>query len=143
MSKRVGHPIATRRYGVEGDPGREIILVIGQPIQPGSANGDWACPVLISGLEMEVFKCAEGIDGIQAIQQAMMLARSELEGCGLPITWLDQEPGDIGIPLPIESSFGLWFQRKLEKIVESEVRQMVEIQEELFKARERRDRKKR
>lgn len=111
------HPIATRRYGVEGEPGREIVLVIGQPIPSGSSNGDWVCPVLISGLETEVFKCAEGIGGIQTIQQAMQLARSELDGCGLPITWLDQEPGDVGLPLPIDGPFGLWFQHKLEMLL--------------------------
>ncbi|WP_437752425.1 DUF6968 family protein [Sorangium sp. So ce1389] len=142
MSKRIGHPIATRRFGVEGEPGREIILVIGQPIQPGSTDGDWACPVLISGLENEVFRYAEGIDGVQAIQQAMQVARSELERCGLMITWLDQEPGEIGLPLPLESPFGLWFQRKLELLVEDEIRKVAEVQEELFKVRDRRARKK-
>ncbi|WP_437950169.1 DUF6968 family protein [Sorangium sp. So ce296] len=129
--------IAVRRYGVEGEPGREIVLKIGEPIRPGSPSGSWACAVLLDGLEPDV-EYVEGIDAIQAIQSAMRYARHALDNCGLPITWMDQESGDIGLPLPIESPFGLWFQRRLEKLVEDEIDRVGEMVTEVLKARARR-----
>jgi hypothetical protein len=77
-----------RRFGVEGEPDRTIILKIGQPIAPGHPSGDWCCPVLIEGVGDEEIKYVEGVGGIQALQCAMTYARNVLEASGLPLTWL-------------------------------------------------------
>jgi hypothetical protein len=131
-------PTAIRHFGVEGEPGRTVTLKIGQPIEPGHPNGDWCCPVLIEGIGNEEIKYVEGVDGIQALQCAMTHARNVLEATGLPLTWLEQEPGDIGLPLTISSTYGLWFTRKLEAMVQDEEQRVAEIQQELAKVRERR-----
>ncbi|WP_437541137.1 DUF6968 family protein [Sorangium sp. So ce367] len=131
--------IAVRRYSVEGEPGREIVLKIGEPIQPTSPSGSWTCPVLLDGLEPDI-QYVEGLDAVQAIQCAMRYARHALEKCGLPITWLGQEPGDIGLPLPIDGPFGLWFQRRLEKLVDDETERVGEIVAAALKERARRKR---
>jgi hypothetical protein len=138
LMRKFPPPTAVRRYGVEGEPGREIVLKIGQPFQSSPPGGEWSCPVLIEGVGDEQVKYICGVDGIQAIQQAMAYARHELDASGLSVTWLDQEPGDVGLPLSIQSTFGLWFQRRLESLVEEEERRIGEIQGELLKARTRR-----
>lgn len=136
MTRRTYAVIAARRYGVEGDPGRDIIVKIGEPLPPGTPDGDWTCPVLIEGLDPEI-RYTEGIDAIQALQSAMRHARHVLDGSGLPITWMGGEPGDLGLPLPITSPVGLWFQRRLERMVEEETARVGEIVMELHKARAR------
>ncbi|XYH97673.1 DUF6968 family protein [Sorangium sp. So ce1128] len=70
MTQRKYKIIAVRRYSVEGEPGREIVLKIGEAIQPNSADGSWTCPVFLDGLESDI-QYVEGIDAIQAIQSAM------------------------------------------------------------------------
>jgi hypothetical protein len=136
MTRRKYSIIAIRRYSVDGDPSREIVVKIGEPLAPGTPQGDWACPVLVEGLDPEI-KYVEGIDAIQAIQSAMRHARNVLESSGLPITWMGGEPGDLGLPLPITSPVGLWFQRRLERMVEEETAQIGEIVMELHKFRTR------
>jgi Domain of unknown function (DUF6968) len=133
-------PTAVRRYSVEGEPDRTIVLKIGQPIPPSYSKGDWCCPVLIEGLGDDEIKYAYGIDGIQALQQAMAYARKELHASGLPITWLDNEPGELGLPRTIESAYGLWFQNRLEHIIETEEMRVGEMLTELLKVRARRKR---
>jgi hypothetical protein len=131
-------PAAIRQYGVEGEPDRTVTLKIGQPIAPGHPSGSWTCPVLIEGIGADEVKYAEGVDGIQALQSAMMHARNVLDASGLPLTWLGQEPGDLGLYMPISSTFGLWFQRRLEAMVEEEEWRIGEIQEHLVDLRKRR-----
>ncbi|WP_437992364.1 DUF6968 family protein [Sorangium sp. So ce145] len=131
-------PIAERRYSVEGQPGREIILKIGRPFEVSPPGVDWACPVVFEGLDDGCSKCVYGIDGVQAIQLAMQYARNQLEASGLQLLWMTDEPGDLGLPRPIESTLGVWFQRELEQMVESEQRRMHEIVLKLGEARERR-----
>ncbi|WP_437596546.1 DUF6968 family protein [Sorangium sp. So ce590] len=139
MARQKYKVIAVRRYSVAGEPGREIVLKIGEPIQPASPSGSWTCPVFLEGLESDI-QYVEGIDAVQAIQSAMRYTRHALDKCGLPITWMEQEPGDIGLPLPIDSPFGLWFQRRLEKLVDDETERMGEIVAEVLKERARRKR---
>ncbi|AUX35448.1 MULTISPECIES: DUF6968 family protein [Sorangium] len=125
--KRIGEPIAVRRYGVEGQPDREIVLVIGKPIAPGTSQGDWCCPVLISGLGDEVFHFQEGVDALQALQLAQGFARQTLEASGLPITWAGGEPGDLGLYRPISSPYGLWFQRLAERALDLAIDAVAQI----------------
>ncbi|WP_437766527.1 hypothetical protein WMF27_24060 [Sorangium sp. So ce281] len=139
MARQKYKVIAVRRYNVEGEPGREIVLKIGEPIQPASPSGSWTCPVFLDGLDPDI-QYVEGVDAIQAIQSAMQYARHALEKCGLAITWLSQEPGDIGLPLPLDGPFGLWFQRRLEKLVDDETERVGEIVAAVVKERARKKR---
>jgi hypothetical protein len=143
-NKRIGEPIAVRRYRVEGQPDREIVLVIGKPIPPGTPEGSWCCPVLISGLGEEILKFQEGVDALQTLQLAQLVARQELEASKLPITWGGGEPGHLGLYRPISSPYGLWFQRLAEQAldlaIEAVGRIVVEISRQDPKVREAMDR---
>jgi hypothetical protein len=122
--RRIANPIAIRRYAVAGDPSREVVLTIGKP-RP-DPRGDWMCSVLIEGVPKERRRRVNGVDAVQALQQAMVYARHALDACGLSVTWLDGEPGDTGLPLPIPSTWGFAFERRLERLVEDETKRMNE-----------------
>ncbi|MGK4003961.1 hypothetical protein WMF31_15115 [Sorangium sp. So ce1036] len=115
IDERVGEPIAVRRYAVEDQPDREIVLIIGKPLAPRKPHGDWRCAVLIVGIGDGVFHVQEGVDAVQALQLAQAFAKQALEASGLPITWNGGEPGALGLYCPISSPHGLWFQRLAEQ----------------------------
>jgi hypothetical protein len=124
MIRRIANPIAVRRYTVAGEPGREIVLTIGKPRPDPRPGGDWMCSVLIEGIPKERRLRAHGVDAVQALQDAMACARHELDASGLPVVWLDNEPGDMGLPLSIPGCWGLEFERKLERYVNRQVKRM-------------------
>jgi hypothetical protein len=136
MAKKISYPIAVRRYTVEGEPGREIVLVIGKPIAPPPPSNEWSCPLLISGLsDKEFFHYVPGIDAIQALQLAMRRARAELDASKLPIKWLG-EIGDIGLPRTMDPAYGLLrFQRLMEVIYDMAVDMVGQVVSDLDAAR--------
>ncbi|WP_437965775.1 hypothetical protein WMF04_40035 [Sorangium sp. So ce260] len=97
IDKRVGEPIAVRRYGVAGQHDREIVLVIGKPLAPRKPQGDWRCAVLIVGIDEGIFHVQEGVDALQVLQLAQGFAKRTLEASGLSLTWAGGEPGDLGL----------------------------------------------
>ncbi len=140
--RRIANPIAVRRYGVAGEPGREVILTIGKPRPDPLPGGDWMCSVLIEGIPKERRRRIYGIDAVQALQIAMVYARHELDASGLPLTWLDNEAvGDIGLPLLVTDCWGIDFQRKLERYMNREVKGMNDAVTAYLKAKERQRRK--
>ncbi|XXT17018.1 hypothetical protein WME94_42990 [Sorangium sp. So ce429] len=82
----------------------------------------------------------EGVEALQALQLAQGFARQTLEASGLPITWAGGEPGDLGLYRPIDSPFGLWFQRLAERAFDLAVevvgRVIVEVSQQPPKVRE-------
>lgn len=125
-SRKVANPIAVRRFNVVGEPGRTVVLSIGMPQpDPKSDHGDWECAVGIEGVAQERIRHGRGVDAVQALQDAMVCARHELDRSGLPLAWLNEgEPGDLGLPLPIPTAYGVCFQHRIEKYV---ARQALEI----------------
>jgi hypothetical protein len=123
-TRRIANPIAVRRYGVAGMPDREVVLTIGKPRPDPRPGGDWMCSVLIEGIPKERRRRVNGADAVQALQMAMIFARHELDASGLPLTWLDGEPGDVDLPLPVPGCWGLEFQRKLESYMHREVKRL-------------------
>jgi hypothetical protein len=105
-------------------PGREVVLTIGKPRPDPRPGGDWMCSVLIEGIPNGRRRRVNGVDAVQALQMAMIYARHELDASGLPLTWLDGEPGDVDLPLPVPSCWGLEFQRKLERYMDREVKRL-------------------
>ena len=55
-----------------------------------------------------------------------------------PITWMGHEPGDIGLPVPMVSPFGLRFQRQLEQLVDEKIARVDEMVTELRKEKQQR-----
>lgn len=97
IDKRVGEPIAIRRYGVAGQHDQEVVLVIGKPLAPRKLQGDWRCAVLIVGIDEGIFHVQEGVDALQVLQLAQGFAKRTLEASGLSLTWAGGEPGDLGL----------------------------------------------
>jgi hypothetical protein len=124
IARRVANPIAVRRYGVEGEPGRELVLVIGKPRKDPRLTSTWTCTVRIEGIPKQKHRRGQGVDAVQALQDAMVCARRELDASGLRLTWLDGESGALGLPLSVPTGWGLDFQRRLERYVLRESRKL-------------------
>ncbi|WP_437602980.1 hypothetical protein WMF28_15260 [Sorangium sp. So ce590] len=117
-------PIAERRLSVVGEPGRVVTVTIGKPMRKPS--GDWACPVDIQGLQEAVRDSAYGVDAVQALQLAFETARQSLKNSGLPVTWCDGEPGEMGFPVAVPYIFGRAFEDRMERLIEDEIEKAVE-----------------
>jgi hypothetical protein len=87
--RRIANPIAVRRYGVAEEPGREVVLTAGKPRPDPRPGGNWICSVLIEGIPKERRRRIDGVDAVQALQEAMAYARRKLDASGLALTWLD------------------------------------------------------
>jgi hypothetical protein len=79
-----------------------------------------------------------GVDAVQALRDAMFCARRELDASGLRLTWLDGEPGALDLPLSVPTGWGLDFQRRLERYIQRESRNLARAITAAGKARERR-----
>ena len=61
-----------------------------------------------------------------------------LDASKLPLLWGDHgAPGDVGIPLPVPSTHGFAFQRKLERYVTRESKRFDEAVAAFLKEKER------
>jgi hypothetical protein len=113
-----GRPLISRRYRVAGDPSRVVVLTISKPRR---WRKDWVCSIRIEGIP-NGRSIAPGIDSLQALQLAITSARMMLDASGLPLLWLDGEPGDVGIALPVPTTYGFKTQRKWERYLERKSR---------------------
>ena len=125
-TRRVANPIAVRRFSVLDKPDHEVVLTIGKPRpDPRSEGRDWMCSVLIEGIPKERRRRICGIDAIQALQLALDYARRELDASGLDITWLEPHtPGDYGLPFSADTTYGVFFQHRLEQYMEQQTLEM-------------------
>lgn len=67
--------IATRELQATGDGisgVRRMIVEIGRPCRDSAPDGDWTCENRIRGLDEEQRMKIHGVDGIQAIQNALI-----------------------------------------------------------------------
>jgi hypothetical protein len=124
-TRRVANPIAVRRFSVVGQPGGEVVLTIGKPRPDPRRSGAWMCSVLLEGVPGERRRRVHGVDAVHALQMALEYARRAIDASGLDLTWLDPHmPGDIGLPLSAPWTWGLPFQRRIERYIK---RQELEI----------------
>jgi hypothetical protein len=138
-TRRVANPIAVRRFRVVGEPGREVVLTIGKPRKDPRPGGDWTCTVIVEGTPNERRWRAPGVDPVQALQVALEDARRELDASELPLTWLDEgEPGDLGLPFSAPTGYGLHFQRRVERYIERQHREMAGALTSILRERARR-----
>ncbi len=66
------------RFVTQQGTQHEVVVCLG-PLGPGLAPGECRCSYRISGPEISVANYATGIDGIQAIQLAIVMIETELE----------------------------------------------------------------
>lgn len=107
-------PIVMRRLQVPGHPDRGVTVEIGQPLQ---ADPEWRCPYRIRGAGLRRSRFAAGEDSMQALLLAFVAIRAELDSAGVPLVWLSERPGDVGIPHQAPMHLGFTVQRQVERIM--------------------------
>jgi hypothetical protein len=125
-SSRIASPIAERRLAVVGEPGREIVIVVGKPRLDPDPTGDWRCSSLVEGLPEARRRYAHGIDSLQALQMAIEAARAAIGAAGLVCTYPGGEPGDLGIPrtIPTFGGAGRDFAPRVERYLDRELKRL-------------------
>ncbi|AUX23766.1 hypothetical protein SOCEGT47_042960 [Sorangium cellulosum] len=120
----VDNPIAERRLTVVDDPGRSVVIAIGQPleVQPG----EWACPFTIRGIPEPRSDRGLGIDGVSALLNALHAIRFALEASGVRVSWEGGEPGDTGFPRLMHYAFGFAFSQRMEQLIDEEIQKLVD-----------------
>jgi len=106
--------LLVRRYSVAGQPGRTVVLIISKPRR---WRKDWICDFRVEGIP-DGHGFHPGVDPLQALQLAITSARMMLDASGLPLVWMEGEPGDVGIPLPVPATYGWKVQRKWERCLD-------------------------
>jgi hypothetical protein len=96
-----GIVIGKRRLTTRGARPKPVIVSLGQPRLP-KGERDWECPFLISGGGLRVHVCGNGVDALQALQNALGGIRSVLDQSGQSFEWLGL-PIDVAFPKSIPS----------------------------------------
>ncbi|WP_067722842.1 DUF6968 family protein [Nocardia yamanashiensis] len=94
-----GDPIAVREL-ISAEHGGTVLVEIGAPrkVTRKLPNSDltvdeWLCPWRITGLsDSPRVAVSAGLDSMQALQSAMILAAADLEGFKHPVTWHGGSP---------------------------------------------------
>lgn len=121
---RIANPIAERRFSIAGEPGREIVLILGKP-RPEPDPSVWMCSFLIEGLPSARRVIARGVDSLQAVQNAINAARYRLRQSGLVLTAPGSMTGDTGLPYPIPHYEGSDFAERMERYVTREEKKLI------------------
>jgi hypothetical protein len=127
--------VATRTLTVVGHPRWRVVVEIGRPFQ---ANPEWRCPYRIRGAGLRRARYACGEDAVQALLLSFVAVRAELLSAGVPLAWLSEQPGDVGIPTLSPMHAGLPFQRRVERLMDRAVTVEAKRQIRAGKARKRR-----
>jgi hypothetical protein len=95
MKKEISQPIASRTLSF-GSQELTVVLGLPQPIE----GHDFQCSYVILVGEDVRGGHAIGVDGVQALQLAMRKIGSDLihmsRVSGVPVSWMDGEPGVTG-----------------------------------------------
>ncbi len=118
-----GIEIATREY-VCGR--RTLRATLYKPTE--EVAGVWLAKFRLSGLTKPIVGGIRGGDGLQAMLLAAQLLRVHLEQLGRELQWGGEDPGNTGIPRDIGWSYGLAFSKKMERLVEKEIVELLKLQ---------------
>ena len=135
----LGTVIAERRLHVRGSPRRTVLVSLGRP-RPTKGHDDWNCPFRIAGAGIRVVDSGLGVDAFQALSMALEGIRYHLDRSRTPLVlddMFDDPCFNRVIPLlpdPAET-------RRIERLVDREVRRWTRMLEERYKARARRARR--
>lgn len=106
------------------DGKRTVKVAIGKPEK--RHDSEFACPFQIIGLDNSEAQYAYGVDCFQALIMALEGIRATLEKTGKSLTWIGGEKGEHGFPRFVPSFYGLDFSRRLEELIEREIRLFAE-----------------
>ena len=100
---RLEKVIATREFSFPDENGSaaSASVLIGKPLRSPDSS-DYQCHFLIKGLGDETIQIARGLDALQALQSALILAGASLnhlnEKAGRRLRWAGGMRGDLGFP---------------------------------------------
>jgi hypothetical protein len=116
-------PIAVRRLTWnDGDVAHDVLVRLWQPV-PNERG--FVCDFAIDGLPDTVRTHAGGIDGVQALVNALAGIRSYLAPYRDELSWLDV-PGRHGVPMSLHAIDDPADERTIEELVESESNRLME-----------------
>lgn len=117
----ISAPVARRVLRVVGSPERTVAISIGSPTLDLDPDfpGVWGCAVSIEGMGSDR---ALGEDSLQALLLAVELVRKKLDESGLALSWLDDEPGHLGIPRTMMAyAFNAQLAREVEQFLDARI----------------------
>jgi len=136
-SSGFGPVIGERKLSTRGTAPKTVTVTLGKPRLP-KGERDWECPFRISGAGIRVVESGYGVDAIQALQAAIGGIRHVLDTSGKSLEWFGL-PIEVGFPRPIPSYGDTRLTKKLEKLVDSELkRNLTRQRRQLKQARRRR-----
>lgn len=124
MTTLISNVVATRKLLRQYSDDKPVLVRIGKP-RKISAN-EWECAFHITNIGMNEIQYGHGIDGLQALIQAIEGSRDFLRKSGYQLSWEGGEDGDTGIPRYVPTFYGPDFTEKLIKMIDSEVESFAE-----------------
>ncbi len=119
MNTLIRNIIATRKLHESVLDGKTVLVRIGKPRKISVT--EWECAFHISNIGMHEIQFGHGIDGVQALIQAIEGARVFLEKSGKKFIWEGAEEGETGIPRYVPMFYGKDFTEHLHKMIDSEM----------------------
>jgi hypothetical protein len=116
--------IAERRLERRDAVGGIVIVRIGSP-EIDHPDDNWRCPFMFEGLGDDSIYYGKSIDSMAALQNALIGIRQVILRTGVPLRWEGMDEDVIGFPVNIPSGFGLAFEHRIEKMIETEVEELM------------------
>lgn len=120
---KFGPVLGQRILSTRGAAPKTVTISLGRPRLP-KGERDWECPFRISGAGFRVLEYGYGVDAIQALQTALGGIRNVLDKSGKTFEWFGL-PIEVGFPRSIPSYGDTRLTKKLETLVDSELKRNV------------------
>ena len=130
--------IATRKLREIAPDGKTVLVRLGKPRKVSDA--EWECAFHISNIGMNEIQFGHGMDGIQALIQAIEGSRVFLEKSEKRFLWEGGEEDETGIPRYVPMFYGKDFTEHLHKMIDSEIEQFAQAAERRHLARKKKKR---
>lgn len=114
------NPILERRISLADQPGCELVVIIGQPEPDPEPGGDWRCAFQVVGIDAAP-RYAHGLDGLDALLNAVEAARDTLAASGLNLSWAGEDGS--GIPRTVPGYLPLHMRRDIEQYIDDTLRE--------------------
>lgn len=122
---KFGEVIAERRLVVRSAPKKRVVVSLGTP-RPRRGETDWECPFRIRGAGITSIEYGYGLDSVQALTTALEGIRAALDKSGQSLSWEDVLPDETGFQRFIPISFGTSFSRRLERLLDREMKRQLQ-----------------
>ena len=127
----MGRVMPTRRIrwiaerALTDEAGDSLKASLGAPEQVSA--GEWRCAFRLARGRSGEVQYGRGIDGVQALIQAVAGLRAAIDKLGVAVQWEgSSELGASGFPMFVPYAFGLELSRTIERMVDTEVQRFVQ-----------------